>query len=455
MKIKYKLTFRYTSVTALVFSIAMLLVFFFSEHSREDEFFRDLTREAVTKANLYFSGKVDAETMQSIYRNNRQFINEVEMALYTVDSELLYHDAQDIDIIKETPDLINSAINHEQKFYEGKYQAIAMKYPFEGKDYILTAAAYDGNGYSKLNRLTSLLLILWLIGLMLSGFIGYLLAGRALRPINKIVNDVDDITESRLNTRLNINKDHDEIDELSGTFNLMLDRLEKSFNNQKMFVSNVAHELRTPLATLIAELEIALLREQRTGDEYKIIITNALSDARNIQHLITGLLDLAKADYDASQITTENLRMDELLIDARETVLKSNNNYNINITFEQDDDDDSKITVKGNEYLLKTAFANLIENNCKYSNNGTSAISLSFNDVNTIIRFSDMGMGISDEEKEKIFIPFYRGKNGVGIKGQGIGLTLTKKIVALHRGAISVESSHGEGTTFVIKIPHI
>ena len=66
-----------------------------------------------------------------------------------------------------------------------------------------------------------------------------------------------------------------------------------------------------------------------------------------------------------------------------------------------------------------------------------------------------MGMGISDEEKEKIFIPFYRGKNGVGIKGQGIGLTLTKKIVALHRGVISVESSHGEGTTFVIKIPHI
>ena len=164
---------------------------------------------------------------------------------------------------------------------------------------------------------------------------------------------------------------------------------------------------------------------------------------------------LAKEDYDARQITSENLRMVELLIYARETVLKSNNNYSINITFEQDDDDDSKITVKGNEYLLKTAFANLIENNCKYSNNGTSAISLSFNDVNTIIRFSDMGMGISDEEKEKIFIPFYRGKNGVGIKGQGIGLTLTKKIVALHRGAISVESSHGEGTTFVIKIPHI
>lgn len=108
MKIRHKLTLRYISATAIVFSLVVLVVYLHSEHSREKEFFRDLTREAVTKANLFLSGRVDAKTMQSIYRNNRQFIDEVEVAVYTTNFKLLYHDAQEIDIIKETPELIKT-----------------------------------------------------------------------------------------------------------------------------------------------------------------------------------------------------------------------------------------------------------------------------------------------------------------------------------------------------------
>lgn len=110
MKIRHKLTLRYISATAIVFSLVVLVVYLHSEHSREKEFFRDLTREAVTKANLFLSGRVDAKTMQSIYRNNRQFIDEVEVAVYTTNFKLLYHDAQEIDIIKETPELIKNTI---------------------------------------------------------------------------------------------------------------------------------------------------------------------------------------------------------------------------------------------------------------------------------------------------------------------------------------------------------
>jgi Signal transduction histidine kinase len=456
MKIRYKLTVRYTGVTAIIFSLFVLFVYFFSEHSRENEFYRDLTREAVTKANLFLSGQSDAETMQSIYKNNRQFIDEVEVAIYTPDFDLLYHDAQDIDIVKETPELISSTMRKLGLwFYEGDYQALAMVYAFKGKDYIITAAAYDGYGYAKLESLTTLLFVLWIAGLIILAFIGYLLARGALHPVSRIVDEVDAITDLCLNTRLAVKKEHDELDELSETFNQMLNRLEQSFNNQKMFVSNVAHELRTPLASLITELEVALLREQRTTDEYKTVITNAITDAQNLKHLITGLLDLAKANYDVSQIATEELRLDELLLDARETVLKANKDYSVDLIFDQDANDESLITVKGNEYLLKTAFVNLMENNCKFSDNKSSYVQISFYGKNSIIRLADSGLGIPADEIDKIFTPFYRGANSIRIKGQGIGMALTQKIVLLHNGTITVHSHIGEGTTFVVKIPHI
>lgn len=447
---------RYTGITAAVFSLFVLTVYIFSEQTREKEFFRDLTREAVTKANLFLGGRVDAETMQSIYHNNRMFIDEVEVAIYTTDFQLLYHDAQDIDIIKETPELIRAAIQRKGlEFYENNYQGIAMIYTFGGIDYVITAAAYDGYGYTKLNHLTTLLVILWLLGLTILTALGYLLARGALRPVSKIVDEVDVISESNLNTRLAVKKEHDELDELSETFNQMLDRLEQSFGNQKMFVSNVAHELRTPLAALITELEVALLRKQRTSEEYKAVIVQALDDANKLKHLITGLLDLAKANYDFSQITTETLRLDELLLDARETVLKANNSYSVELIFDQYAEDDSMITVRGNEYLLKTAFVNLIENNCKYSDDNASLVLISFFDRNAIVRFSDTGIGIPADEIDKVFTPFYRGTNSARTKGQGIGMTLTQKIILLHNGTITVRSHAGEGTTFIVEIPHI
>ncbi|WP_294081678.1 HAMP domain-containing sensor histidine kinase [Proteiniphilum sp. UBA5384] len=456
MKIRHKLTLRYTGVTAAIFSVVVLVVFFFSEHTREKEFFHDLTREAVTKANLFLSNQVDAATMQSIYHNNRQFIDEVEVAVYTIDFQLLYHDAQEIDIIKETPELIKTAIaEKESSFYEGKYQGIAMKYAYKGVDYVITAAAYDGYGYAKLTRLTTLLVILWCGGLGIIAVIGYLLAKGALRPVSRIVEKVDAIGESNLNTRLYVKKEYDELDELSETFNQMLDRLEQSFDNQKMFVSNVAHELRTPLAALIAELEVAQLREDRSEDEYRAVIVNALDDAEKLKHLTTGLLDLAKANYDISRISTEELRMDELLLDARETVLKGNKNYSVDLIFDQDAEDDRVITVCANAYLLKTAFINLIENNCKFSEDKSSDVQISFYEGKTIIRFSDTGIGISADEVEKIFIPFYRGSNTSHIKGQGIGLTLTQRIIQLHKGTLTIQTRKDEGTTFVVEIPHI
>lgn len=111
----------------------------------------------------------------------------------------------------------------------------------------------------------------------------------------------------------------DELGELSTAFNALLERLEVSFNSQKMFVSNVSHELRTPLAALIAELDLSLQKE-RSGEQYRQAMQNVLLDARRMTKLIDGLLNLAKADYQKEHIKMQEIRLDELLLDAREFI---------------------------------------------------------------------------------------------------------------------------------------
>lgn len=456
MKIRTKLTWQNTGVTAAVFLFCMCLIYLLSEQARSRTFFHDLKSEALTKAHLYLQNQVDAQTMQSIYLNNRKFINEVEVAVYTTDFRMLYHDAIQSDIIKEDRNMINDILRRKEiEFYIGRYQGIGMLYSFGGKEYIVTAAAYDGYGYNNLYELQQTLLILFVVGLTLLFLAGYFLARASLKPIRDIVKEAESITAQHIHKRLPVKNEKDELGELSTTFNALLERLEISFNSQKMFVSNVSHEMRTPLAALMAELDLALQKE-RTGEQYRQAMQNVLQDARRMNKLIDGLLNLAKADYQKEQIKMQEIRLDELLLDVREFILRAHPEYHIDLLFEQEEaDDDRLITVMGNLYLLNIAFSNLIENNCKYSDNKSSFIQISYWDKHTVIRLSDSGIGMSDTDKAHLFTLFYRGTQENVTEGHGIGMALSQKIIHLHQGTISVHSEEGKGTTFVVEMPHI
>lgn len=369
---------------------------------------------------------------------------------------MLYHDAIQNDIIKEDRKMIDKILREKEiEFYVGKYQGIGMLYSFEGKDYIVTAAAYDGYGYNNLFELRDTLLILFIVGLSLLFITGYILARTALKPIRDIVREAETITAFHIDQRLPVKNKNDELGELSTAFNALLERLEVSFNSQKMFVSNVSHELRTPLAALIAELDLSLQKE-RTEEQYRTAMQNALQDAQRMTKLIDGLLNLAKADYQKEQIKMQEIRLDELPLDAREFIFRAHPDYNIELLFEQEEaDDDHLITVMGNIYLLNIAFSNLIENNCKYSADKSSFVQISFWDKWTIIRLSDDGVGMSKADKQHLFTLFYRGEQEHTVEGHGIGMALAQKIIHLHQGNIAVHSEEGKGTTFVIELPHI
>lgn len=455
MKIRTRLTILFTLITATILLAFASVIYFSARENREKEFYSLLRKEALTKANLFFNAKVETQILQDIYRSNREILNEVEVAIYNKDFTLLYHDAVDIDFVKETPQMINNIYQKgEVKFYQEDWQVIGFRYPYQGKDYVITAAAYDQYGFNKLSSLLSSIFIVFIISILIIYLIGLYFSKKAFVPISEMTEKAKKISATNLDLRLKSNGSKDELSELANTFNEMLNRLENSFDAQKNFVSNISHELRTPLAAIITELELSI-NENRNIEEYKSAIQNALGDAKKLVRLSNSLLDLAKASYDPAEIAFKLIRVDEVLLDARHQVQRANSNYKIDIHFEHDFETDNEISVSGNEYLLKTAFVNLFENGCKFSNEHQSIVSISFENKNIILKFSDKGIGIKQEDLKNIFTPFFRGENKTFAEGNGIGLYLTQKIIHLHKGSISVQSKQNQGTTFTIELPTI
>lgn len=468
MKIRTQLTILFTIITATILVIFASIIYISAKQNREKEFFSLLKKEAITKANLYFNAKVEVKVLQDIYRSNREILNEVEVAIYDTCFNLLYHDAVDIDIVKETHEMITNIYqNKEMAFFQDDWQVIGLRYEFQNEVYILTAAAFDQYGHNKLNNLQKNIIIVFIVSILFIGIAGLFFSKKAFYPVKEMIEKAKRISATNLDLRLAPKGSKDELSELANTFNDMLDRLENSFDSQKNFVSNISHELRTPLAAIITELELAV-NNNRSVEAYKSALRKTLSDAKKLVRLSNNLLDLAKASYDSSEISFKQTRIDEALLDAMQQVQQANPNFKIDIHFENDFENDHQISVKGNEYLLKVAFANLFENGCKFSADKCCMVSISspqpdignpqsatHDPTYITLKFIDKGIGIAESDLKNIFTPFYRGENKKYTDGNGIGLALTQKIILLHRGTISVSSKQDEGTTFHIQLPHV
>jgi signal transduction histidine kinase len=267
-----------------------------------------------------------------------------------------------------------------------------------------------------------------------------------------VVKEVDSITISSLNLRLAEGNGQDEIARLAHTFNNMLARLENAFKMQKNFIANASHELRTPLTAITGQLEVLLLKE-RNEQEYLKTITSVLEDMKNLNLTSNRLLLLAQASSETAESVFKLHRIDEIAWQVRSEILKRNPNYTVQIEFDMEEDDFDFLEFKGNELLIKTCILNLIENACKYSENHTSKVVIKATKTELQMQFTDEGIGIEKDDLAKIFEPFHRGKNAITYRGHGIGLSLVKRIVELHKGEISINSKLGEGTSVLVKIP--
>ncbi len=449
MKIRTRLTLLFTLITAMLLSIYSISIYYSSKEAREKSFYGELQHEAIAKADLFFQSSLPEQEMHQLYKNNNRTLNEVQVAIYDNNKELIYHDDAKVDYVKETPAMLSEIfLKKKISFFLDDLQVIGMVYQYNGKSYAVTAAAYDKYGYEFLTHLLTISIIAFISILILIYLAGILLSKKALSPLSDMVSQIKKITAGRLQLRLQTTAEKkDELNELAQNFNGMLERLENSFDAQKYFVSNISHELRTPLSAIITELELASEKDQ-TKEEYQQTIRYALGDARNMVKLSNSLMDLAKASYDPNEISFSEVRLDEVLLESYSKTIKENEGYRalLNIA---DTVEEQQLVIQGNEYLLRVAFNNLIDNACKYSPEHLCSIEVNAKEDTLQIRFINTGIVISPKDLEHIFEPFYRSENAKKEKGHGIGLFLTEKIIHLHNAVITVTSDN-KATIFTV-----
>ncbi|MFQ5471691.1 MAG: sensor histidine kinase [Dehalococcoidia bacterium] len=281
---------------------------------------------------------------------------------------------------------------------------------------------------------------------LLTVVIAVWLSRGAVKPLQRVIDVAADIEARDLRTRINARKQPAEVQKLADTFDAMLGRLEKAFQEQEDFVLDVSHELRTPLTVLKGNVDVMLMDDGLDADTRERFDRMASEISRMIR-LTSNLLYMASAD--AGRVP--EARPVELDVVCLEVLRQSRElRPGVKLSLGRED----QITVEGDRDQLKQMALNLVENAMKYTPEG-GEVSLSFykNAENAEVRVSDTGPGIEPEMLSHIFERFYRGATRSLMGGTGLGLSIAHRIAMSHGGRIDVESEVGVGTTFTVVLP--
>ena len=452
MNIKIKLAIKFALIVASILLMSSLVVYFSSAQYRSNEFNRRLKDKAISSAKLLVDVDEVDNTLLRIINQNTTALPEEKVIIYNYLNEEIYNSKDEAgDSIPVT--LLNQIRLETELYYtDGTKEVVGMLYAGKYKRYVVIASARDIYGLSKLRNLQYVLILVFLLSIGITILAGWIFANQALEPIAKVVRDVNNISASNLHARLNEGNQKDEIAHLSITFNKMLERLEEAFTMQKNFVANASHELRTPLTSVTSQIEVALLKK-RGIEEYEKVLQSVLEDVKSLSKLYNGLLELAQMDIENKKIVINPLRIDELLLSTIEELTETKDSYRIAFEYNIPTDDEEKLTIVGSEALLKSAMGNIMENACKFSNGQLTTVTLGEEPGFLKIKVEDKGVGISRDDLQHIREPFYRADHALQVKGHGLGLSLTDKIIKLHKGYLAIDSALNVGTTVTVMFP--
>jgi len=270
-------------------------------------------------------------------------------------------------------------------------------------------------------------------------------------PLSSIVNVVQKMSDGHLDQRININS-HDEYAQLGYSFNEMAEKLEKVDKTRQEFVSNVSHELKTPLSSIKVLSESILLQDDVPVQMYQEFLQDINSEVDRMTRVVNDLLQLVLLDQGGYGLHVETVNLNAMVSDILKRLYPLAEQKNIKFTYE----DVRDVTIEADEMKLTSAISNLVDNAVKYTQSGgVVKIIVDADHQNAFITVSDTGIGIKEEDQGKIFDRFYRVDKTRDREtgGTGLGLAITYSTVRLHNGSIRVNSKENEGTSFIMRIP--
>ena len=279
------------------------------------------------------------------------------------------------------------------------------------------------------------------------------LYGTALKPVDDIVAAAERITADRLEQRLPLSGNLDEIGHLTAVLNRMIDRLQRSFEQARRFSADASHELKTPLTIIRGELEIAL-RSGEIPDAIERTMLDLLDETGRLIHIVEGLLLLSQADAGKFPVGKDPVELTELIEELAEDIEILGDRLEIGVELRLE----PSVRVKGSPQFLRQLVLNLFDNAIKYNRHaGTIRCELTAAGGMAVFRIANTGEDIPTEDRERIFNRFFRVESsrarGDAGGGQGLGLSIAREIVRAHGGALTIENSEPGWTVFQFTIP--
>ena len=449
MSIRTKMTLLFLSIVTILLLIFCTTIYFLSEIYRREEFKTRLRREALTAATVLFNKEeISLDLLKLLARNQMTVLNKEEIVILNNKDEIRYQIGFKNFVIEKS--IIEDVKKQKELFWQqNEIAKYGMVFKNRNQEFIVIISAVDKYGLSKQRVLALLLSFGGVLVLILSAVGGWFFAGGLLRPMQQMIKKIDNINASYLNLRLGHTNNNDELAQLALRFNQMLDRLQKAFNAQRSFVTHASHELRTPLTAITGQIQVSLLANDN-DDDLRLMAKSVLEDVKQLNILTNNLLDFTSVHAEDTNINVALVNVVELLFQARSEILKKHCNSDILISINEFEKHLPEI--HANESLLYTALINLIENGVKFSPDHTIHVNVILSEDEMTITFHNRTELLSKIELETFFEPFIRGSNSKNTKGHGVGLSLTRRIIQLHKGNLTVSLVSKELIAFELEL---
>lgn len=424
----------------------LAVTYYFSYSYSTDSYFERLKERAfIVASNRLETDSLHQSEFELLSNRYNQILTGETICIYNKEGKLIFSKNRSLREDK----LFEPFVKKRQEFRHRKKDrhTVGFVYDDEFGSFYVLASALDTVGTGKLNYMLQNMFVSFFIFLIFVVLAGQFLAKKALNPIQIIVSQVKRISATNLHHRLDSGTETDEIAQLASTFNSMLSRLEDSFESQSQFVHNASHELRNPLAAMVGEAEITL-NKPRTEDQYKKSIQSILESSQRLTDIVNSLLQLSQTSPETIASGMSLVPLNEVLLDSIEVVSHYTGRQRIVVLLPEEEA--VTLAIRANRDLLVIALTNIIDNACKYS--GDKKVTCQLRIFGNILQLSieDQGIGMSRDDKDRIFEPFYRSESVRDKKGFGIGMAVAHKILTLHEILVEVVSELGKGTTFTL-----
>lgn len=355
-----------------------------------------------------------------------------------------------------SPKIIRSFKKGEPTDYQRKGQVIEFAVPVRSADVpqiqgamLMTISCSEITATMMELNYQGLLLIAVIV--VLSVFLGYILATVLVKPLARVTKSIEDLTDGYQNDEISV-PDYTETELITDAFNKMLARMKVLDESRSEFVSNVSHELKTPM-TSMKVLADSLVGQQGVPEElYQEFLQDITAEIDRENRIITDLLSLVKMDKKTADLSIQHMDINQLLEDILKRLRPIADKRSIDLIL----DSFRPVEADVDEIKFTSAISNLVENAIKYNvDDGWVRVSIDADHKYFYVTVADSGMGIPEDSLERIFERFYRvdKSHSREIGGTGLGLAITRSTIAMHHGVIKVFSREGEGTTFSVRIP--